>query len=58
LVAEGDTFTDVYSVPEPVMLGILLAALIAVFYFGSWFERRRGGPVTAQQAVDGACPTP
>lgn len=58
LVADGDTFTDVYSVPEPVMLGILVAALIAVFYFGSWFERRRGGPMTAEQAVAGAVPTP
>lgn len=58
LIAEGDTFTDAYSVSEPVMLVILGAALIAVFYFGSWFERRRGGPVTAQQAVEGAGPTP
>lgn len=58
LIAEGDTFTDVYAVPEPVMLAILGVALVAVFYFGSWFERRRGGPVTAQQAVAGACPTP
>ena len=54
LIAEGDTFTDVYAVPEPVMLGILGAALIAVFYFGSWFERRGSGTVTAQQAVEGA----
>ncbi len=54
LIAEGDTFTDVYGVPEPVVLVVLGLALIAVFYFGSWFERRGTGTVTAQQAVEGA----
>jgi hypothetical protein len=54
LIAEGDTFTDAYAIPEPVMLGILGLALIAVFYFGSWFERRGSGTITAQQAVEGA----
>lgn len=28
--------------------------LVAIFYFGSWFERRSSGPVTAPQAVAGA----
>ena len=54
LIAEGDTFTEVYGVPEPVVLVILGLALMAVFYFGSWFERRGTGTVTAQQAVAGA----
>jgi len=54
LIAEGDTFTDVYGTPELVVLAILGLALIAVFYFGSWFERRGTGTVTAQQAVEGA----
>lgn len=54
LIAEGDTFTDVYGVPEPVVLAMLGLALIAVFHFGSRFERRGTGTVTAQQAVDGA----
>lgn len=54
LIADGDTFTDVYGTPEPVVLAILGLALIAVFYFGSWFERRGSGTVTAQQAVEGA----
>ncbi|MFH1871716.1 MAG: DUF6691 family protein [Pseudomonadota bacterium] len=54
LIAEGDTFTDVYEVPEPAVLAILGVALIAVFFFGSWFERRGSGPVTAEQAVEGA----
>lgn len=54
LIADGDTFTDVYAVPEPAVLAMLGVALIAVFYFGSWFERRGSGTVTAQQAVEGA----
>ncbi|TRZ98407.1 MAG: transporter [Rhodocyclaceae bacterium] len=54
LIAEGDTFTDVYAVPELVVLAILGLALVAVFHFGSRFERRGTGTVTAQQAVEGA----
>ncbi|MCK9380777.1 MAG: YeeE/YedE family protein [Sulfuritalea sp.] len=54
LIAEGDTFTDVYGTPEPVVLAVLGLALIAIFYFGSWFERRGTGTVTAEQAVEGA----
>ncbi len=54
LIAEGDTFTDAYAIPEVVMLGLLGIALVAVFYFGSWFERRGSGTVTAQQALEGA----
>lgn len=54
LIAEGDTFTDVYAVPELVVLAVLGLALIAVFHFGSSFERRGTGTVTAQQAVEGA----
>ena len=54
LIADGDTFTEVYEVPEPVVLVVLGLALIAVFYFGSWFERRGTGTVTALQAVEGA----
>ncbi|MCX7157537.1 MAG: YeeE/YedE thiosulfate transporter family protein [Rhodocyclales bacterium] len=54
LIAEGDTFTDVYGTPEPVVLAVLGLALVAVFYFGSWFERRGTGTITAEQAVEGA----
>ena len=35
-------------------LVVLALALVAIFYAGSWFERRSYGPVTAQQAVAGA----
>ena len=53
-LAQGDTFTEVYGVNELVVLGIMGAALVGVFYLGSWFERRGSGPVTAKQAVSGA----
>jgi hypothetical protein len=53
-LAQGDTFTEVYGVAEPVVLAIMGAALVGVFYLGSWFERRGSGPVTARQAVTGA----
>lgn len=51
----GDTFTDAFGISELAMLGILGASLVAVFYAGAWFERRSQGPVTAEQAVAGAC---
>jgi len=53
-IVEGDTFTDVWGVPEPLILAVLAACLVAVFLAGSWFERRGGGLVSAQQAVAGA----
>lgn len=53
-IIEGDTISDAYGIAEPwVLLGLALS-LVAVFYAGSWFERRSAGPVTAQQAVAGA----
>ena len=56
-IVEGDTFTEVWGVPEPLVLAVLAASLVAVFLAGSWFERRGGGPVSAQQAVAGAQPS-
>lgn len=53
-VQGGDTFTDAWGVAPAVMIAILVAALVGVFYAGSWFERRSRGPVTAEQAVAGA----
>lgn len=53
-IIEGDTFADVYGISDPIMLAIMAVSLVAVFYLGSWFERRGPGPVTAEQAVAGA----
>ena len=53
-VDAGDTFTDAFGISQIAMLLILGAALVAVFWAGSWFERRASGPVTADEAVAGA----
>jgi hypothetical protein len=53
-VQTGDTFSDAWGIPDILIIAIMLVALVAVFYFGSWFERRAGGPVTAEEAVAGA----
>lgn len=53
-VEAGDTFTDAFGISQLAMLLILGAALVAVFWAGSWFERRANGPVTAEEAVAGA----
>ena len=39
-IVDGDTFTDAYGVAEPVVLAVMGLALVAVFYVGTWFERR------------------
>ncbi len=51
---DGDTLADVYGIADPIMLAVMAVFLVAVFYLGSWFERRGRGPVTAEQAVAGA----
>lgn len=53
-IIDGDTFADGYGIADPIMLAIMTVSLVAVFYLGSWFERRGPGPVTAEQAVAGA----
>ncbi|HEX5786244.1 MAG TPA: DUF6691 family protein [Burkholderiaceae bacterium] len=53
-IETGDTFTDAWGIPEWVLIAGLGAALVGVFMAGTWFERRSRGPVTAQEAVDGA----
>ena len=56
-VETGDTFTDAWGIPQGALILILFAALVGVFYAGSWFERKSRGPVTAAEAVDGAHPS-
>ena len=53
-VETGDTFMDAWGIPQGLLIAILFAALIGVFYAGSWFERRGRGPVQADEAVAGA----
>lgn len=53
-VDTGDTFTDAWGIPQWLLIATLLAALVGVFYAGSWFERRGKGPVSADEAVAGA----
>ena len=50
----GDTVTDAYGISEPVILGVMVVALFAIYALGAWFERRSHGPVSAEQAVAGA----
>jgi len=53
---QGDTVTEAFSIPQPVVLGVLFVALVAANYAGSWFEKRSNGPITAAQAVSGRSP--
>jgi hypothetical protein len=50
-IIDGDTITDAYGISEPVILALLAAALVGIFYLGSWFEQRSTGPITAQAAL-------
>jgi len=53
-VAAGDTFADAFGIPDVLMLVVMGAALVLVFWLGSRMERARRGPVTAEQAVAGS----
>lgn len=50
----GDTVTDAYGFSEPVILGVMVLSLFAIYALGGWFERRSHGPVSAEQSVAGA----
>lgn len=53
-IEAGDTFTDAFGFSEVGVLAVLAATLVAVFFAGSWFERRSRGPIDAEHAVAGA----
>ena len=55
-VMAGDTLPDAYGIPAWWVVLIMAVALMGVFYWGAHFERESRGPVTAQEAVDGAAP--
>jgi hypothetical protein len=55
-VMSGDTLPDALGIPAWSVVLAMVAALGGVYALGQKFERRHGGPVTAQQAVRGAQP--
>ena len=55
-VMAGDTVPDAYGIPAWAMVLAMAAALVFVFVWGGRFERASRGPVTAQEAVQGAAP--
>lgn len=55
-VAAGDTFAEAFGIPDVLLLAVLGAALVVVFWLGTRMERARRGPVSAEQAVAGANP--
>ncbi len=46
------TLPEALHVSPWLVNGVLVLAALAVFWIGARFERSRGGPVTAQQALD------
>lgn len=53
-VDRGDTFSAAFGVPDWLVVAVLGAALAGVYRAGAYFERQRGGTVSAEQAVAGA----
>lgn len=53
-VMSGDTVPDALGVAPWTVVLAMGAALFGVYRLGQHFERQRGGPVTAEQAVQGA----
>ncbi|MBI5259237.1 MAG: YeeE/YedE family protein [Burkholderiales bacterium] len=56
--AAADTLPDWLHLPAWAVDAVLVLAALGVFWLGGRFERRAGGPVTAEQAVAGADATP
>jgi hypothetical protein len=50
----GDSFTTAFGVAEWQVLLVMIAALVLVFWGGTWFERRGLGTIDAAQAVQGS----
>lgn len=57
-LAKGDTFAEAFGFPDWAMIATLLAALVGVFVVGTRMEQASRGPVTADEAVQGAAPDP
>ena len=46
---QGETLGTLFGVPAWAVIGALIVIAVAGFALGSWFERRLGGPLTAEQ---------
>ena len=55
-VMTGDTLPDAYGIAGWVVVLVMALALAGVFVWGGRFERASRGPVTADEAVEGAVP--
>lgn len=53
-IESGDSITEIWGISPWISLTAMVAILIVVFELGNWFEKKTGGPVTAEQAVAGA----
>lgn len=50
---EAQTLSVLFGIPTWAVLGILIVIAVLGFRVGTWFERRYGGPLTAEQLNDG-----
>ncbi|MGQ9724146.1 MAG: DUF6691 family protein [Tepidimonas sp.] len=56
-VESGDTLYDAWGISPWWIIAAMVVALVGVYFAGSWFERRYGGPVDACEALgDAPCP--
>lgn len=56
-IESGDSITDIWGISPWISLVVMLIILFVVFKLGSWFEKKSGGAMTADQAVAGAINT-
>jgi hypothetical protein len=53
--AKGDTLSDALGISNLVINALMVVMAIGIFWLGTWMEKKSAtGPVTAQEAVDGA----
>ena len=53
---EAQTLSELFGVPTWAVLGVLVVMAIVGFALGTWFERRRGGALTAEELNGGGGP--
>lgn len=56
-IESGDSITDIWGVSPWISLAVMFGILLLIFKLGSWFEKKSGGAVTAEQSVAGATNT-